>query len=98
MVWLDLPFYRVTLPSVVWRTVRRRLRREVLWNGNVEGPLRQIVTDPEHIVRWAFGTRNRYTERVPLLADSCPHLVVVRLRSRREADSWLAGPLVRACR
>lgn len=98
LVWLDLPFYRVTLPSVVRRTVHRRLHRQVLWNGNVERPLRRVVTDPDHIVRWAFGTRNNFVEQVPRLADTCPQLVVVRLRSRRELESWLAGPLARACR
>jgi len=97
LVWLDLPFYRVTLPSVVRRTLRRRLRREVLWNGNLEGPLHHFFTDPEHIVRWAFRTRNKCTEQVPPLEDDHRHLVVVRLRSRRELESWLAGPLACAC-
>lgn len=57
MVWLDLP-YRVTLTRVVRRTVRRRLRREVLWNGNQEGPLRHVLTDPGHVVRWSISTRH----------------------------------------
>ena len=46
LVWLDLPFWTVTFPRVVRRTVRRSLRREELWNGNREAPLRSIVTDP----------------------------------------------------
>ncbi len=36
LVWLDLPFWCTTFPRVVRRTLCRRLRREVLWNGNVE--------------------------------------------------------------
>jgi hypothetical protein len=30
---------------------RRGVRREVLWNGNVEGPLHHIFRNPEHIIR-----------------------------------------------
>ena len=88
MVWVDLP-YPVTLSRVVRRTVRRRVRREKLWNGNVEGPLHTFFTDPEHIVRWSISTRNTYDERVPALADERPDLPIVRLRSTREVDRWL---------
>jgi adenylate kinase family enzyme len=38
LVWLDFPFVRVTLPRLVRRTIRRRLSREELWNGNIEAP------------------------------------------------------------
>jgi adenylate kinase family enzyme len=90
MVWLDLPFATVTLPRVVARTVRRRLRREHLWNGNVEPPLRTFFTDPEHIVRWSFATRRKYHERIPALRRDLP---VVRLRRRRDVERWVAGAL-----
>ncbi|MGD8214426.1 AAA family ATPase [Aestuariimicrobium sp. Y1814] len=93
MVWLDLPYWTSTLPRLVARTLRRRLRREVLWNGNVEPALWTVFTDPEHILRWSFSTRHKYRERVPQLARDEPGLVVVRLRSRAEVERWLAGPL-----
>lgn len=95
LVWLDLPRATV-LRQVVLRTVRRRLRRTVLWNGNVEPPLRTVLTDPEHIVRWAWRTHRRTAQRVQALAGQRPELPVVRLRSRREVRAWLAGPLHRA--
>ncbi|HLS79578.1 MAG TPA: AAA family ATPase [Nocardia sp.] len=98
LVWLDLPFYRVTMPALIRRTLRRRLRREALWHGNVEPPLRRVLTDPEHILRWAFATRHHYAERVPELTRTHQHLTIVRLRGRREVERWLAGPLTRACR
>ena len=91
LLWLDLPFWTVAFPRVVRRTVRRSVRREVLWNGNREAPLRSILTDREHIIRWAVSTRNSYRERVPALARSTPRLRVVRLRSSREARAWLAA-------
>jgi hypothetical protein len=39
LIWLDLT-RGVVMWQVVRRTLRRRLRREVLWNGNIEPPLR----------------------------------------------------------
>ena len=93
LVWLDLPFARVTLPRVVRRTLHRRIHRTELWNGNREPRLRTIFRDPEHIIRWSISSRNTYAERVPAAERTHPHLVVVRLRSTREVEHWLAGPL-----
>ncbi|MFT4307708.1 MAG: AAA family ATPase [Microbacterium sp.] len=93
LVWLDLPFMTVTLPRVIRRTVRRRVRRETLWNGNAEGPLRTVFTDPEHIVRWAWSTRHTYSEIVPLADAEHDGLTVVRLRSQRDVERWLSRRL-----
>lgn len=90
LVWLDLPF-RVTLRRLVLRTVRRRLRREELWNGNVEAPLWTVLTDDDHIVRWAWQTRHMLEEIVPQAQRENPHLDVVRLRTQREVDAWLVA-------
>jgi adenylate kinase family enzyme len=97
LVWLDPPF-RVTLRQVVRRTVRRRLRREVLWNTNTEPPLRTFFTDRDHIVRWAIRTRNKYRRMIADIERQPDAPVLVRLRSRREVNRWLAGPLRRAVR
>ncbi|WP_218938401.1 hypothetical protein [Modestobacter altitudinis] len=94
VVWLDLPRARV-MSQVVRRTLRRRLLRERLWHGNVEPPLRTVLTDPEHIVRWAWRTHSRTGPRVLELHTQRPELTVVRLPSRRAAHSWLTGPLAR---
>ena len=93
LVWLDPPFWTVTLPQVVRRTVRRRRTRELLWNGNVEPPLRTFFTDREHVVRWAVSTRAKPRERVSAVAAERPDLTIVRLRSRRDTQRWLRGPL-----
>jgi adenylate kinase family enzyme len=92
LVWLDLPRSRV-MRQVVRRTVWRRVRRQRLWNGNVEPPLRTVLTDPEHIVRWAWQTHPTTAERVRSLMVERPGLAVVRLRSRAEITGWLRGPL-----
>ncbi|WP_241238345.1 AAA family ATPase [Nocardioides pantholopis] len=89
LVWLDLPF-PLTLARLVRRTVRRRVRREVLWNGNVEPPLHTIWTDPEHVVRYMVAHRHRYDEIVPVALVTNPGLRLVRLRSPRQVESWLA--------
>jgi adenylate kinase family enzyme len=97
MVWLDLPFTTVVLPRVVRRTVRRWRRHEVLWNGNVEPPLRTIFTNRDHIIRWSIRTRRSTADNLAALVGTRPDLVVVHLRSQREADQWLVGPLRSAC-
>jgi len=89
LIWLDYPF-RVTLTRLLRRTLRRRMRREVLWHGNTEPPLRTFFTDPdEHIVRWALSTRDKYRERVPVVEEARPGLAIVRLSGPHEADAWL---------
>jgi len=93
LIWLDLPFGTVTLPRVVARTLRRRLGRQELWNGNIEPPLATFFTDPEHIVRWSIRTRNLYRERIVAVAAEHPDLPIVRLRTTRGVERWLAGPL-----
>nr|WP_281497303.1 AAA family ATPase [Ornithinimicrobium sp. F0845] len=89
LVWLDLPF-PLTLSRVVRRTVRRRVRREVLWNGNVEPPLHTVLTDREHVVRWAISGRHNLDRRVPAVLAEHPQLAGVRLTSRRDVEAWMA--------
>ena len=89
LIWLDLSRATV-MRQVVRRTIGRRLRRERLWNGNVEPPLWTIFTDPEHIVRWAWNTHPLTGERVDAVAARRPELPIVRLRNRAETDNWLS--------
>jgi hypothetical protein len=91
-VWLDLRRATVTR-QVVLRTARRRVRREVLWNQNVEPPLWRMLSDPEHIVRWAWRTHPRTSARIADLAVARPDLPIVRLRRRSDVRGWLDGPL-----
>ncbi len=90
MVWLDLPRH-VVLRQVVGRTLRRRVRGEVLWNGNVEPPLRTIFTNREHTVRWAWTTHSKGRLRVFALAEGRSQLPIVQIRSHAEADRWISG-------
>lgn len=94
MVWLDHPRHFVMRRLVV-RTARRRLRREELWNGNSEPPLRTVFTDPEHLLRWAWRSHGRMREKLDavLAGEHGARLAVVRLSGQREVDQWCAGPL-----
>lgn len=92
LLWLDLP-RRTVMRQVIHRTVTRRLRRQALWNGNLEPPLWTILHDAEHIVRWAWRTHGRTADRVQELLVRRPELPVVRVRSHQQAAEWVAGPL-----
>jgi len=89
VVWLDLPTVR-TMAQVTRRTVSRRLRRTELWNGNREGPLREVLTDPQHVVRWAWSTRHRLRDELPGLV-AARGIELVRLRSHHDAAEWRAS-------
>ncbi|MFF5176281.1 hypothetical protein ACFY3U_27165 [Micromonospora sp. NPDC000089] len=92
LVWLDLPRI-IVMRRVVRRTLTRRLRRQRLWSGNVEPPLRTLLTDRDHIVRWAWKTHSTTAVRVADLLTRRPCLPIVRLRSSAATDHWLRGPL-----
>jgi adenylate kinase family enzyme len=88
LVWLDYP-WRVAFGRVVRRTIRRRVNRIELWNGNAEGPLWRFFTDRDHIVRWSIRTRRKMPALVAQARNDNPHLTVIQLRSQRETDAWL---------
>jgi adenylate kinase family enzyme len=86
VVWLDQPI-RVWLPRLLRRTRRRIRGDEPLWNDNRES-WRTALVGRESLVVWAFRMHFARRRRYP------KHLVsynVVRLRSPREVDGWLAG-------
>ncbi|CAN5189408.1 hypothetical protein BH11ACT5_BH11ACT5_21610 [soil metagenome] len=89
LVWLDYPF-RVSFGRVARRTWRRARTREVLWNGNTEPGMWHAITNKDGIIRWAFETRNKVRKSMPQVVKANPHLRIVRLRSQRETDAWLA--------
>lgn len=92
LVWIDLPRWRVMRQQVP-RTLRRRLRRVELWNGNVEPPLWTILVNRDHIVRWAWRTHPKTAARVRGVLAAPDGPPVVRLRDRREVRGWLDGPV-----
>ena len=88
IVWLDLPTWRV-MWQLTRRTLRRRLRREPVCNGNYEPPLSTLFTDPDHIIRWGWRTRAKTGQLVRRATAANPGLSVVHVRSHRAAGAWL---------
>jgi adenylate kinase family enzyme len=88
VVWLDLPRLSV-LMQVIGRTVRRFVKREVLWNGNRE-PLSNFFS-PSSVIAWSWANHPRIRQRyTKAMADPAwSHLNFVRLRSNAEANRWL---------
>jgi adenylate kinase family enzyme len=86
VVWLDLPI-RVWFPRLVRRTGRRVTGREALWNGNQEN-LRTAVWGRESLFGYALTQHFRKRRDYP---TALARYSVVRLRSTRELDRWLAN-------
>jgi adenylate kinase family enzyme len=94
VVWLDPPRLTV-MRRVAWRTVRRAVTRQELWNGNRE-PLSNFLTwDPEKsVISWAWHSHAKYRTRYGTAAadPANAHLTFIRLTSRRGVARFLADP------
>jgi len=85
VVWLDLPL-RVWLPRLLRRTARRVIRREELWNGNRE-TLRNVLFSRESLL--VYSLRSHFRRRRFYPSELAPFRVV-RLRTPKEVERWLA--------
>jgi len=89
IVWLDysLP---VILGQLAWRTLKRIITREELWNGNRES-VRGTFFSKDSLFLWALQTYPRYRKmyRQTFASPENAHLQVIHLRSRRETAGWL---------
>lgn len=84
VVWLDLPL-RVWLPRLLWRTVRRIVGREELWNGNRE-TWRGAFWGRESLVGYGLRMHVARRRRYPRELAAYP---VVRLRTPGDVARWL---------
>jgi adenylate kinase family enzyme len=94
VVWLDLP-KRTVMRQVAWRTVRRAVTRQELWNGNREPLANFLSWVPEKsIISWAWHNHAEYRARYGAAAadPANAHLTFIRLTSRREIAGFLADP------
>jgi adenylate kinase family enzyme len=85
VVWLDLP-RREWVPRLVRRTIRRIVTREELWGGNHE-TVRDGFLRRDGLLRFAW--RN-YARRRATYPSELARFPLVRLRSQRAVDEWLA--------
>ncbi len=94
VVWFDLPRATV-MRRIVWRTVRRSVTREVLWNGNREPLANFLPWAPEDsIIAWAWHNHAKYRARYGAAAadPANARLAFIRLGSQRDVDRFLADP------
>ncbi|HWF57623.1 MAG TPA: adenylate kinase [Candidatus Dormibacteraeota bacterium] len=93
MVWLDLP-RTLVLRRVVWRTVRRVIAGQPLWNDNRERLREALSWQPERsIIRWSWTQHSVYRERyaAAMHDPAFTHLAFHRLRSSTEVKAFLAS-------
>jgi shikimate kinase len=91
VVWLDYAF-AVTYSRLLWRTARRVVSRETLWNGNQERVGTQLFSR-DSLLLWGLTTYGRYRRTFPVLLASpaYQHVQAVRLRTPRATARWLAS-------
>ncbi len=90
VVWLDYSFGLVFW-RLLRRTLRRSLRREVLWAGNRESLRRSLSRDS--ILLWALKThwRRRRSLRRRLSEPEQAHLRLFHMQRPSGAERWLRG-------
>jgi adenylate kinase family enzyme len=86
VVFLDLPL-RTALRRVTWRTLRRSITREELWNGNRESF--RIAFSRDSIVWWVIRNHGSHRKKWPKRVAPLTHLQVIRLRSAGQVRDWL---------
>lgn len=73
VVLFDLP-KRTVMARIVWRTLRRVVRREELWNGNMERWANIFSLDKEvSVIAWAWQTHARRHEEIAAFLAHPPH-------------------------
>lgn len=81
-VWLRLPFHTV-YPRLVSRTLRRGIRRELLWGSNRES-LRMAFTSRDSMLLWGVTAWRGHRRQMTIsLAAAPPSVRVVVLRTPR---------------
>ena len=89
LLWLDYAFSRVFTRLFI-RTMRRRIHREELWNGNRE-KLRSHLFTKDSLFLWAVKShwrhRKSYVDR--FAQPEFAHLRVVRLYSPEETERFV---------
>ena len=95
VVWLDLPRWTV-MRQIGWRTLRRAVTRQELWNGNREPLANFLSWDPEKsVISWAWHQHAEYRARYGAAAaePANAHLTFIHLTSRRDVARFVADPL-----
>ena len=89
LVWLDYPIY-VVMWRLFWRTMRRGILRQELWDGNRER-LWWHFFSRRSLFLWALKTHWRHRRTIPsaLSLPEHAHLHLVHLCSPKSTREWL---------
>ncbi len=90
VILLDYPLPLI-MKRVVWRTFRRVVRQEELWNGNRE--TWQTTFSRDSIILWVLQTYRKRRKEYPILfkQPEYTHLKVVHMRSPKTTQAWLSS-------
>jgi len=87
IIWLDYPF-RIVLRRMLWRTFKRLLTKEELWNGNRE--TWKMTFSRESIILFLFQTYWKRRRDFPRYLSRY-EAQLLRFRHPRETREWLKG-------
>jgi hypothetical protein len=79
---------------LIWRTTRRAITRQELWNGNREPLTGMFRRDPqENLVRWSWMKHGQYAVRYAAAPDDPAnrHLTFVRVTTDADVDDIVAS-------
>lgn len=90
IVFLDYPL-PIILSRLTWRTFRRGLFREELWQGNRESIWRHFFVPKDSLYWWVLSTyrRRRAEAHVAMTEQLAAGKNYLLFRHPREADAWL---------
>lgn len=90
VIWLDYPLPLI-MKRVVWRTLKRVITQEELWNGNRE--TWGIIFSTNSMPFWTLRTYKKKRRDYPVLFSKpeYSHLKVVHLQSPKTTQNWLTS-------
>lgn len=90
VIWLDYPL-PIIMKRVVWRTLKRVITQEELWNGNRESW--RMIFSYDAMPFWTLRTYKKRQKEYPILLSKPEyvHLQVVQMRSPKTTQTWLAS-------
>lgn len=88
VIWLNY-HWSVTFWRLWWRSMRRLVTQETLWESGNRESWRLFFFSRQSLFLWALKTYSRNRRQFPTLFPQYPHLNVVTFETPRTAERWL---------